>query len=98
MMPIRAPAIAILLTIFLGWSPQATLAQPAAESDEAQIEIVEGKNRVVYEYRQNGKLLIIKVVPKKGLAYYMVPGDGSPHYEGLDNKRRLYPQWVIVEW
>lgn len=66
--------------------------------DEDQIEIVEGEDRTIYEYRQNGVLTMIKVVPEKGRPYYMVPADGSPHYEGLDHKRSLYPQWVIVEW
>jgi len=28
----------------------------------------------------------------------MVPADGSPNFEGLDHKKKLYPQWVIVEW
>lgn len=70
----------------------------APEEGEAQIQIVEGEDRMVYEYRQNGVLTMIKVVPDKGRAYYMVPADGAPHYESLDHKRKLYPQWVIVEW
>ena len=68
------------------------------EYDEDQIEIVAGENRTIYEYRQNGILTMIKVVPKKGRAYYMVPGDGAPLYESLDHERQLYPQWVIIEW
>ena len=63
-----------------------------------QIEIIEGDDRVIYEYRQNGVLMMIKVVPKKGRPYYMVPADGNAHYEGLDHKRKLYPQWVVLEW
>ena len=66
--------------------------------DEDAIEIIEGEDRTIYEYRQNGVLTMIKVVPDNGRAYYMVPADGSAHYEGLDHKKNLYPQWVIVEW
>ncbi len=62
------------------------------------IEIIEGKDRTIYEYRSNGVLLLIKVVPKKGRPYYLAPADGSPHYEGLETHKNLYPQWVIVEW
>lgn len=62
------------------------------------IEIVEGKDRTIYEYRTNGVLMIIKVVPKVGRPYYMVPADGSPHYRSLDHSKKLYPQWVIIEW
>lgn len=62
------------------------------------IEIVEGEERTVYEYRHNGILMMIKIVPKVGKSYYMVPADGSAHYESLDHKKKLYPQWVIFEW
>ncbi|MBD3648399.1 MAG: DUF2782 domain-containing protein [Pseudomonadales bacterium] len=62
------------------------------------IEIIEDEDRTIYEYRTNGVLMIIKVVPKIGPPYYMVPADGSPHYKSLDYSRKLYPQWVIIEW
>lgn len=72
--------------------------EPPQAYDDDRIEIVEGENRTIYEYRQNGVLTMIKVVPENGRAYYMVPADGSAHYESLDHKKNLYPQWVIVEW
>ena len=73
---------------------------PAAVSDnpEEDIEIVEGEQRTIYEYRVNGVLTMIKVVPENGRPYYMVPADGSPHYEGLEHADALYPQWVIIEF
>ena len=80
------------------------VSQPAAAqapndlSDEEDIEIVEGEGRTVYEYRQNGLLTIIKVVPKNGRPYYMVPADGSAHFEDLEQRNNLYPRWVILEW
>ena len=70
---------------------------PSDFSDD-DIVMVETEDRVVYEYRQNGVLMMIKVVPKKGKAYYMVPADGSAHFESLDHKKSLYPQWVLLEW
>ncbi len=87
-----------LLLVILVLSSVPSLAATSDEADEEEIEIIEGESRTVYEYRQNGLLVMIKIVPKKGPAYYMVPADGSPHYEGLDHKRKLYPQWVIKEW
>lgn len=79
-----------------GFAEEVILTEP---DDNDPIEIVEGENRTIYEYRQNGVLTMIKVVPKNGgRPYYMVPADGAPHYEGLDHKRQLYPQWVILEW
>lgn len=68
------------------------------KDEEDPIEIVQGKDRVVYEYRQNGLLMMIKVVPKRGLPYFMVPADGSPHFENLEHRKNLYPQWILVEW
>ena len=73
-------------------------APPTDEYDEDQIELIEGKDRLIYEYRQNGMLTMIKVVPKKGLPYYMVPLNGAQRIEGLDHQKKLYPQWVIKEW
>lgn len=91
--PRHFPWIALLLLSLI--APMNTIAE---ERDEDDIQIVEGGDRTIYEYRQNGVLTMIKVVPKKGRPYYMVPADGAPHYESLDHKRKLYPQWVIVEF
>lgn len=75
-----------------------TLAQSSLEDfDDDDIEIVQGEDKTIYEYRQNGVLMMIKVVPKKGRAYYMVPAGGA-HFEDLDHEKSLYPQWTIVEW
>ncbi len=89
--------IALLLAMMLNPSLASELLPPA-EYDEDQIEIIAGEDRIIYEYRQSGVLMMIKIVPKRGRPYYMVPADGAPHYEGLDHKRKLYPQWVVVEW
>ena len=89
----------ILLSLSL-WISSANATEylsPNTDDDE-EIEIIVGEDRVIYEYRQNGVLTMIKVVPRKGRPYYMVPADGAPHYESLDHKRKLYPQWVIMEW
>ncbi len=65
---------------------------------DADIEIVVGEDRTIYEYRQNGQLRMVQVVPKRGRPYYMVPADGSPHYTDLGQQKHLYPRWVILEW
>ncbi len=68
------------------------------ERRSEDIQIVDGKDRTVIEYRQNGVLMLIKIVPKNGKPYYMVPGDGTPHYKDLTHSDRLHPRWVIFEW
>jgi Protein of unknown function (DUF2782) len=91
--------VRLFLLLFILLSCCSSLAQPAAaESGSDDIEIVEGEDRTIYEYRNNGILVMIKVVPKVGRPYYMVPADGTAHYEDLDFKKDLYPQWVILEW
>ena len=52
----------------------------------------------VFEFRQNGVLIMIKVIPDQGRPYYMVPADGSPHYRDLSEVKHLYPNWVLLEW
>jgi hypothetical protein len=87
------------LLVALMFLPGFASAAPSPEEyEEDQIEIIEGEDRMIYEYRQNGILTMIKIVPKNGLPYYMVPLDGDQHTEGLDHQKKLYPQWVIKEW
>ena len=94
----KKPFSSILLSTLILVAPPA-IAAVSALDDEDPIEIVEGEDRTVYEYRRNGALIMIKVVPKDGgRPYYMVPADGSAHFETLDHEKRLYPQWVILEW
>ncbi len=89
--------LALLVTLM--FLPGIAPAAPSPEEyDEDQIEIIEGEDRMIYEYRQNGVLTMIKIVPKKGLPYYMVPLDGTQRIEGLDHQKKLYPQWIIKEW
>jgi len=68
------------------------------EITRGDVEIVAGEDRTVYEYWVGGRVMMIKVVPKVGISYYMVPADGSAHYRGLELKQKLYPQFVIIEW
>jgi hypothetical protein len=67
-------------------------------SGAGDVEIIVGESQTVYEYRTAGRLMMIKIGPKNGRAYYMVPADGSPHFTDLDHTRKLYPQWVLFEW
>ena len=89
----------LALLIGLMFLPETAPAAPSpGEYDEDQIELIEGEDRLIYEYRQNGVLTMIKIVPKKGLPYYMVPLSGAHRTEGLDHQKKLYPQWIIKEW
>ncbi|AHK14639.1 DUF2782 domain-containing protein [Thalassolituus oleivorans] len=52
-----------------------------------------------YEYRVNGQLSEIKVVPKVGPAYYLVPSQQeSGDFVRKDNPDMRVPKWVIFRW
>ena len=95
---LKASRVIVCLALAIALCTVVNAESPLGEEAEGQIEIIEGENRTIYEYRQNGILTKIKIVPEKGPAYYLVPADGAPHYESLDHKRALYPQWIIKEW
>ena len=81
-----------LLVVFsLTWS--ATL-----RNEDGRIEIIEGEKKTRIEYWKSGKLVIIKIIPKKGKAYYLVPAQGKNPAEGIKHESKLYPEWVILEF
>jgi hypothetical protein len=88
----------ILIGFLLLVHSQFGLLQETMADEQDKVEIVAGEDRTVYEYRQNGLLMAIKVVPKNGRPYYMVPADGGGLPGDLETARHLYPQWVIIEW
>lgn len=71
---------------------------PPDEGAADDIEIVAGEDRTIFEYRVNGVITMIKIVPKNGRPYYMVPADGAAHFRSLDHSKKLYPSWVVLEW
>lgn len=73
------------------------LAETATTSSQRGPDVVlrESPERTIYEYRVNGKLTMIKVVPKNGRPYFLVPMDPSEHFGDLERAQNLKPQWVI---
>ncbi len=64
---------------------------------EPQITIRHDDDKTFYEYRVNGILKEIKVVPSIGPAYYLVPADGGAWIRE-DRSQVLIPKWVLFEW
>ncbi|MBQ0833300.1 DUF2782 domain-containing protein [Marinobacter sp.] len=62
-----------------------------------QIVIRPGDGEVFYEYRINGQLMEIKVVPEVGSEYYLVPADGGGWIREADSGM-LVPSWVLFRW
>ncbi|MCY3886047.1 MAG: DUF2782 domain-containing protein [Gammaproteobacteria bacterium] len=94
------------LTIFAGFAlllAPATLAEEGSKNKKEKVKgpdvvLIESKQRSIQEYRQNGKLTMIKVVPKKGKPYYMVPEDPTKHFGDLERADRLVPKWKLREF
>ncbi|SFM02196.1 DUF2782 domain-containing protein [Marinobacter zhejiangensis] len=64
---------------------------------EPQVIIRGDEDEVIYEYRVNGEIVEIKVVPSVGPAYYLVPAD-SGGWERTRESRTRIPSWVIFRW
>lgn len=62
------------------------------------VTMIETEERVVYEYRQNGYLRMIKIVPRRGKPYYLVPRDPSKGLGTIEEADVLLPQWEIVRF
>ena len=91
--------LSVFLTVVVTLTP--VVAQDDAKSVPSlntrgpDVVLRETPERTIYEYRQNGQLTMIKVVPKKGKPYFLVPVDRSENYGELGRAERLKPQWVI---
>ncbi|MDN6318805.1 MAG: DUF2782 domain-containing protein [Marinobacter sp.] len=69
--------------------------QPSNEGQ--QIVIRSGDDEIFYEYRVNGQIMEIKVVPEVGSEYYLVPADGGGWARESDSDM-LVPSWILLRW
>ncbi len=75
-----------------------TAAARETEVRGPDVTIVLGEERTAYEYRQAGQLRMIKIVPKYGRPYYLVPRDDTRGFGDLEAADMLIPRWTIVEF
>jgi len=93
----------LLALAFLFWSGLVAAQAPASSPalDELRgpdVVIIAGEERTIYEYRQNGHLRMVKIVPNWGRPYYLVPRDQTTGFGDLDSADALLANWVIVEF
>jgi hypothetical protein len=69
-----------------------------AEDDGPDVTIIAGEKRTIYEYRQNGNLRMIRIVPTVGKPYYLVPRDPTKGFGDLERADMLLPSWVLIEF
>ena len=73
---------------------------PEGETPEPKVTIVHRANAVVEEYRINGKLYMVRVIPRIGIPYFLIDttGDGNYDMRTTDLDGPSVPMWVIYSW
>lgn len=67
--------------------------------NEPEITIRHADNgNTIYEYSVNGEVREIKIVPKVGKPYYLVPKDGTQDFIRTDKPTAMIPKWIIFKW
>ena len=72
-----------------------------AEELEPEVTIIKRESEVIHEYRMNGELYMVKIVPQVGFPYYLIDRDGDGQLESRYNKLEpdiLVPSWMIYRW
>ena len=66
---------------------------------QADVTIRKGKDKVIEEYRVNGKLYMVKVTPKVGKPYYLRYPEGEGGRVIQHELRDINtPYWKLFEW
>jgi hypothetical protein len=71
------------------------------EDMEPEVTIRRQGDGQIEEYRINGQLYMVKVVPAKGPPYYLMDTNGDGELEsrrGELDPRLLVPNWAIFRW
>ncbi len=74
--------------------------QENAEDLEPDVTIRQEDAKTIHEYRINGRLYMVKIVPQKGAPYYLLDldGDGEMDTQEDDPNSVVVPQWVLFRW
>ncbi len=84
-------------------APEPPPLPPQVESGEAlepEVTIIKTEEKTVEEYRLNGRLVLMKITPAVGPAYYLVDsnGDGILDAQEYDIRSESVQQWVLFSW
>jgi hypothetical protein len=88
---------ALLLCLLATGALAGSLTSHAAQRGPDVVVIAE-EDRMIYEFRQNGQLRMIRVVPSFGKPYYLVPKDPTQAEGDLRRVESLVPSWVLWEF
>jgi Protein of unknown function (DUF2782) len=95
----------LIISLLVGVSGYVTADESPADTPqsdlEPQVTITQHKDETIEEYRVNNQLYMIKVIPRKGYAYYLVDTDGDGSLDTRKNELAgdvLIPSWTILHW
>jgi len=88
----------LLLTALLLASPMVQAeSMPQFDENEPEITIRHSEGSTFYEYRINGELREIKVIPSSGPEYYLVPAQDGDFIRAAESQL-LIPKWILFRW
>lgn len=85
-------------------APESPVLPDPVESGEVlepQVTIIHKDDATITEYRVNGNLYLVKIVPAVGQPYYLIDKDGDGRMESRTNdiyEDMAVPQWVLFSW
>jgi len=81
--------------------PELPMPVQSGETLEPDITIIRKGKKTIQEFRKNGELYMVKIIPVAGPAYYLIDtnGDGNMDVRGSDlDKGTRINQWKLFEW
>ncbi len=77
--------------------------QSGQEEIEPEVVIIQREDKTIEEYRVNGRLYMIKIIPKNAPPYFLLDNDGDGAMEtrlGVSDLEPdiMIPRWVLFRW
>lgn len=92
------------IVVLAGFASAVDAAEPVepppqpVQLEGPDITLIEAEDRAIFEYRLNGRLTMVRVVPNIGAPYYLVPKDPTRGWDDLERADGLVPQWVLFRF
>jgi hypothetical protein len=81
--------------------PELPLPVQSGEAIEPDITIIRKGKKTIQEFRKNGELYMVKIIPAIGLAYYLIDTDGDGNMDvrssDMDQNNKIN-QWKLFQW
>lgn len=97
----KVMALAMMLWLAAPLLAQDEGAPPLDQAMEPEVVITPKEQGRVKEYRVNGRLYMIEIVPVKGAPYYLIDTDGDGLLDNRQNHLEpdlTVPRWPILRW